>query len=418
MKQKNKIPNGWDIAKLNKIVNPIGNLNNTRDDLTTTPQSVMYIHYGDIHTNSIREKLDLKEDTLPYLLDTKLSNNTNDILLQKGDIIITDASEDYEGIGKAVEIVNTNNKKIVSGLHTIVLRPIKNVMATGFGSYILQNKETSKKLKSISQGTKVISISLSLIKNLDIILPPIPEQEKIVEILETWDKAIETTKKLIEQKQLQKKYLMQKLLTGKIRLKNFNDKWKKTTIGKECDFISGFSFSTSDFTTKGIMLIRISNILNEKIYVDNENEIFLPQDFYKKYINFSIRKKDLLIAMSGATTGKLAINNICNKMLLNQRVGIIRAVKCNQDFINQYLFVFKRQFLNMSYGGAQPNLSSNDIKKICIYIPSNIKEQEEIANILTKADEEIDLLKQKLEKLKEQKKGLMQKLLTGKIRVC
>ena len=415
MKQKNKIPKDWQVIKLNNLFETIPNLSNVREDLTDIAQKVMYIHYGDIHTNSIHEKINLKEDTLPYLLDNKIKKDINDMLLKNGDVIITDASEDYEGIAKSVEITNINNKKVVAGLHTIVLRPIKNIVAIGYGSYLLQMPITSKKLKSISQGTKVISISFQLIKDLDLFLPPIKEQEKIVEILELWDKTIETTKKLIEQKKLQKKYLMQKLLTGKIRLKGFKDKWTKYKLGNICNFISGFSFSSEDFCDNGILLVKISNISGGTII--NNEDVFLPLDYIDKYEQIVIKKYDLLIAMSGATTGKLAINNSNKKMLLNQRVGIIRALNCDQVFINQYLFAFRDKFLQMSYGGAQPNISSNDIKKIIVFIPTDIAEQKAIANILSTADNQIDLLEQKLSKLELEKKGLMQKLLTGKIRV-
>ena len=417
MKQKNKIPKDWQVIKLNNLFETISNLSNAREDLTDIAQKIMYIHYGDIHTNSIHEKINLQEDTLPYLLDNKIEKDINDMLLKNGDVIITDASEDYEGIAKSVEITNINNKKVVAGLHTIVLRPIKNIVSIGYGSYLLQMPITSRKLKSISQGTKVISISFQLIKDLDLFLPPLKEQEKIVEILELWDKAIETTKKLIEQKKLQKKYLMQKLLTGKIRLKGFKDRWKKYKLGDVCDFISGFSFSSNDFCDRGILLIKISNISNGKIVLSDE-DVYLPIDYVYKYKQFVIKQNDLLIAMTGATTGKLAINTSNKQLLLNQRVGIIRTLKFNQNFINQYLFAFKNKFLKMSYGGAQPNISSEDIKKIIIYIPQNLTEQKAIADILSTADKQIDLLKQKLSKLELQKKGLMQKLLTGQIRVC
>ncbi|MBR3655346.1 MAG: restriction endonuclease subunit S [Elusimicrobia bacterium] len=267
-----------------------------------------------------------------------------------------------------------------------------------------------------NEASGVPSLSASTIMNIECIVPPIKEQEKIVEILELWDKAIETTKKLIEQKQLQKKYLMQKLLTSKIRMKGFKDKWKKYNLGDICDFISGFSFSSNDFCDKGILLIKISNISNGKIVLSDE-DVCLPIDYIYKYNQFVIKQYDLLIAMSGATTGKLAINTSDKKLLLNQRVGIIRALKSNQNFINQYLFAFKNKFLKMSYGGAQPNISSEDIKKIIIYIPQNLTEQKAIAEVLSTADKQIDLLKQKLSNLELQKKGLMQKLLTGKIRV-
>ena len=96
-----------------------------------------------------------------------------------------------------------------------------------------------------------------------------------------------------------------------------------------------------------------------------------------------------MLARSGATTGKMGVNKSNIPMLLNQRVGIIRAKMSWQSFLNQYLMRFNYKILQMSYGGAQPNIGSNDIKRIKLYIPSDISEQQAIADVLSTADDEI-----------------------------
>lgn len=272
-------------------------------------------------------------------------------------------------------------------------------------------------ITNISTGTRMPRADWDIVSNYPILLPPLAEQEKIAEILSLWDKAIEQTKELIAYKEKQKKGLMQNLLTGKKRLSGFTDEWKTTKLGEVADFISGYSFSSDDFIDKGIALIKISNIQDDNINIDN-NTAYLPMEFKNKYHKFRIKTNDLLIAMFGATTGKMGVFKQENIALLNQRVGIIRAKEnYSQNFLIYILKIYSNKILEMAYGGAQPNISSSDIYKIKINIPISFNEQKAIADILCKADEEIELLKKQLDLYMEQKKGLMQNLLTGKVRV-
>lgn len=296
----------------------------------------------------------------------------------------------------------------------------------GFKNIIVKNNDVNflyylvtknkKELIRKACGSTFLEISKKDIENLKFAIPSLPEQEKIAEILSCWDDGIEKLSALIEKKKIQKKALMQQLLTGKHRLKGFSSPWHEVKLGDICLLISGNAFASDDFQVTEIPLIRISNIDGKNIILD-EDTVYLPNDFLDKYSNFIIQPKDLLLAMSGATTGKMGVNKYSFPMLLNQRVCIIRANKTIQDFINQYLLQYNNKILKMSYGGAQPNIGSTDIKKIKLYIPSDIAEQKAIAEILSKADEEIELLNKKLEAFKLEKKALMQQLLTGKIRV-
>ena len=133
---------------------------------------------------------------------------------------------------------------------------------------------------------------------------------------------------------------------------------------------------------------------------------------------FAIYQNDILVALSGATTGKIGKLKENVVLYLNQRVGKFQpSERLNNDFLYQCLLLQSNFLFLLSGGGAQPNLSTATIKdKVLISLPP-LAEQEKIAEILSEADNEITLLEQKLESLKYQKKGLMQNLLNGKVRV-
>lgn len=191
--------------------------------------------------------------------------------------------------------------------------------------------------------------------------------------------------------------------------------WSVKKLGDVCYLIAGNAFDSNDFVQEGIPLIRISNIDEDKIVL-NENTVFLKESFLKENEKFKVQYNDLLIAMSGATTGKMGINTFLEPMLLNQRVCIIRAKNISQNYLNQYLFTHKKDILKQSYGGAQPNIGNNDIKKIKLLLPP-LCEQEQIAEILGTWDLAIEKLTALIEQKKLLKKGLMQRLLTGKQRL-
>lgn len=411
LENNQKIPEGWSVKKLEDCFSFLKTPSYSRAE-TTDGGEVRYIHYGDIHT---KYHLHVCPTDIDIFVSAEQARKGD--LLKTGDLILLDASEDYEGTTKCIELVDIKeNDKVISGLHTLALRDNTKNFANGFRAYITSIPFVKDLFWKQVSGFKVYGVSKDNLKKLKLIFPPLAEQEKIAEILGTWNEVIEKLSSLIEQKKLLKKGLMQKLLTGKVRLPGFTQPWKEVKLGEITEFISGYSFDSSDFKENGVPLIRISNIKNDKISLDNDS-VFLDLSFLQKYTNYCIKYGDLLLAMSGATTGKMGVNKSNIPMLLNQRVGIIRAKMSWQSFLNQYLMRFNYKILQMSYGGAQPNIGSNDIKRIKLYIPSDISEQQAIADVLSTADDEIDLLNKKLILFKEQKKGLMQQLLTGNIRV-
>ena len=269
------------------------------------------------------------------------------------------------------------------------------------------------------------NLSADIIKNLQIPLPPLPEQKKIADCLSTWDVAIEKQSALINALTDRKKALMQQLLTGKKRLPGFEGKWKEVKLGSICEnFQNGNAFSAKDYKKTGIPIVTMGNInLGGYFYFSESKSNFWIED--KSLERYEIKKGDLIIAMTDVTPeknliGLTSIIDIDRIFYLNQRVGhiILKPKLADTDFIfylsqNSY---WRNQCKAFATLGVQANLGTNDIKNINIKLPS-LSEQTAIAEILATADRELQLQKEKLAQLQTQKKGLMQVLLTGKKRL-
>lgn len=198
-----------------------------------------------------------------------------------------------------------------------------------------------------------------------------------------------------------------------------NGEWILAPIGNYYKVQGGFAFRSSELKKSGIPIIRISNIPSDGIYIDTSNCVCYDRIVNED--NFLIFKGDLLIAMSGATTGKTAIYNQDIRAYLNQRVGLFRSINTR----NYYPYVcqwvrsdyFHSQLKRTLAAGAQPNISGKDIESFIWTYPArndSYAEQKKIADCLSSLDKYIDATKRKLELLKEHKKGLMQRLFPAK----
>ena len=159
--------------------------------------------------------------------------------------------------------------------------------------------------------------------------------------------------------------------------------YKTEAIGKYCGFISGYAFSSNDYIGQSdCTLITIKNI--SKNIITLEEKTFLPSQYYEMYPKFRVLENDLLIAMTGATIGKVGIYNSYEKSLLNQRNGIIRSKILNTFYLMNLLNldIYQKLILRNSVGGAQPNISGKEILKINIPIPP-LQKQKDITNEIT-----------------------------------
>jgi type I restriction enzyme S subunit len=266
------------------------------------------------------------------------------------------------------------------------------------------------------------------------------EQQSIANIIAKNEQAIANTEALIAKYTKIKTGLMQELLTkgidenGNVRTEQTHE-FKDSPLGRipkewECDYLSskvqvqgGYAFKSKDFQTEGVQLIRIGNLYNNQLSL-NRDPIFLPKEFLKTLPQFILNKGDIILSMTG-TAGKrdygFAVQiNIEEKLYLNQRVCkfMFQEAKIDKDFLLNVLhseFYLTKLYESVT-GTKQANLNSDNILEIYVPFPI-IDEQKRISNYLLKVDDFISKSKTELTKLQSLKIGLMQDLLTGKVRV-
>ncbi|MHB0924446.1 MAG: restriction endonuclease subunit S [Bellilinea sp.] len=207
---------GWKPVGINEMFKFLNSANNSRSQLLTSG-TTNYIHYGDIHTKW-ETFLDCDNSNLPYIGENGIEGIDR---LDDGDLIMADASEDYKGIGKSVEIKNIRQKKIIAGLHTLVLRGDKKILADGFKGYLQYIPSFKNSLIKVAVGISVFGISKRNIQDISIFLPDPEEQEVIAKILTDIDNEIAALEKRRVKTALIKQGMMQELLTGKTRLYNY-----------------------------------------------------------------------------------------------------------------------------------------------------------------------------------------------------
>ncbi len=204
----------WEEVRLGDKFDFIKTYSNSRSHLSDVGD-MEYMHYGDIHTK-YKFHIDLSKVILPKISESNIKGTIE--YVKNGDLIIADASEDYADIGKSVEVVNLQDKKVISGLHTFLLRDNDNNFSNGYKGLMLYNQKVAKEIKKIATGISVLGISKTNLSKLYISLPPKQEQQKIAEVLTLADKDIELLKNELEALKEQKRGLMQKLLSGEVRV--------------------------------------------------------------------------------------------------------------------------------------------------------------------------------------------------------
>jgi len=255
-------------------------------------------------------------------------------------------------------------------------------------------------------------LSLKQIQKLKVNIPPLPEQKAIAQVLSTADAAIQTTEKLIAQKELRKKWLMQQLLTGKKRLKGFSGKIEFRLIGQ---FLNEVSERNKDSKVPNVL-----SVTNSRGFI-NQSDQFDRSVASEDASNYKIvRKGQFAYNPSRVNVGSL-------DLLRNFEIGILSPMyvvfETNKAHLlpEYFYFQLKSQWFYghipmFVQGSVRDSLSFDGLCSMKFFVPS-LEEQTAIAQVLQAADKEISLLKAKAEKLREQKKGLMQQLLTGKVRL-
>jgi len=207
----------WERLHFGDLFSFEGGLSVSRENLQMD-EGICYLHYGDIH-KSRKNYIDAKEEAsdLPKLLINYNKLNKN-WLLNDGDIVFVDASEDYEGTGKYVVIKNRENIPFIAGLHTIIARPRKDLIDNEFKRFCFCSELVQRQFSTLANGTSVYGINKNSIRKISFLCPPRPEQAAIASVLSAMDREIALSEEYLDTLNKQKNALMQLLLTGIMRV--------------------------------------------------------------------------------------------------------------------------------------------------------------------------------------------------------
>jgi len=402
----------WEERKFGELFEFLPTNSFSRADLNDENGIVQNIHYGDIHTK-FPTILDCRKIEIPFINeDISLEKIKKDSYCINGDLVIADASEDYKDIGKAIELKNVGEKKLLAGLHTFLVRDKSGLTVEGYRGYMLLNNDLKLQIKKIATGISVLGISKTNLSPLKVNIPPIPEQEKIASFLSQVDKKIGFLEKKQELWKTYKNGMMQQIFTQKLRFKDKNGNnypdWKDKELGKVSDVRDG-THDSPKYIKNGLPLVTSKNLLdNGKIDFKNVNYI-LKSD----YDNINKRSKvdigDILFGMIGTIGNPVMVESD------GFAIKNVALIKESSELKNNYLVqllkseIIARQFYSLNAGGTQKFLALGLIRELEVPIPT-LQEQAEIANFISAIDKKIEQINKEIKINKKFKKGLLQKM--------
>ena len=404
---------GWKIEPLNDVYSFKITNSFSRDKLNYEKGTVKNIHYGDIHTK-FSTHFDITKEKVPYINpDISIDRIDKDNYCEEGDLVIADASEDMDDIGKSIEIINLNNEKLLAGLHTFLARPIDSKITTGFGGHLFKSNGLRIQIKKEAQGAKVLGISKGRLANLDVYYPDDElEQQKIANCLSSLDNIITLEIEKLDLLKDHKKGLLQQLFPAEgetkpqFRFPEFENDgdWKKEEIEGLFRFKQGLQVPTENqFPTKEEGMVRFIRIID----ITSSSEP--PRFIDKPDSDHLIQQRDLFMIRYG-TPGVISIG--LEGVIAN---NLFRLIWKLNSTINSIFWFYafqnmEKKIFSLSSSSSMPAISFSTLNNLDIQFPKNPKEQQKIANCISSADELIVKQMQKIKTLKKHKKGLMQQL--------
>lgn len=401
------IPEDWEVKRLGEITQLLTNgfVGVATPHYTEDPDGITYIQGYNVIEGGFNLRGIKKVTREFHKKNNKSSLLEGDLLtIQTGDIgLTTIVPKDLEG----------------SNCHALIISRFNNSIMPRFMLYYYNSSIGRERFRKIETGTTMKHINTGDLINFLVPVPSIEEQEAIVNLLKLWDTAIAKQTALIEQLTLRKRGLMQQLLTGKKRLKGFEGEWKRIKLGDIAERITrkneednqnvvtisaqrGFVFQT-DFFNKSIASETLDNY-----FLVHKDEFCYNKSYSNGYPMGAIKRLK--------TFDKAVVTTLYICFALKGETTT------NIDFFEQYCEsgILNKELVKVANEGGRAhgllNVTPTDFFNMHMSIPS-IDEQNAIASVLVNADKEINTQKQKLAAMQEEKKGLMQVLLTGKKRI-
>jgi type I restriction enzyme S subunit len=390
------IPWDWEVMSLSELAHIIGG---------GTPSTFVSIYWnGDVNWFTPTEIGYSKYITESVRKITKEGlANCSARVLPKGTILLTTRA----GIGDLA--ILTIEASTNQGFQNLIA---KEGYSNEFLYYLLAIKKNE--LIQNASGSTFLEISPNKVKSIKVAVPTLPEQISIAKALSDADEMIAGLQKLIAKKKLIKQGAMQELLKPK-------KGWEVKKLNDVCWFQEGPGLRNWQFTKSGMKVINVTNLENGVLNLERTTRHISLDEFHKMYEHFEINEHDILVASSGNSYGKVAVVRKQDlPLVMNTSVIRFKPLK-NLDYKFLLIFLksqqFKKQIDLLITGGAQPNFGPVHLNKTLINLPIQITEQNRIATILSDMEIEINSIESKLEKCRKVKQGMMQNLLTGKIRL-
>ena len=390
----------WEEKRLGDVFN-WGTTNSLpRAALTDEGGKIQNIHYGDIHTR-YPILMDQDNEEIPYLVKQFYFPKAlrSEHFCQIGDVLIADASEDYNDVGKAIEIVNLKPQSLLAGLHTLLARPAEKPKVSGFYGQLFASPSVRNQIKKHAQGISVLGISKASLEKIILHIPHPDEQAKIAAFLGAVDDLIAAEVQKLEALKDHKKGLMQQLFPAegktlpKLRFPEFRDapEWKEQPLKKFLDFQQPTAYLVSDpkysnaYETPVLTAGKtfILGYTNEQggIFKDNL-PVIIFDDFTTatQFVDFPFKAKSSAMKILHAKNG-----------------ANIKFMYEAMQMISYEVGVHARHWISK-------------FAPMLVLIPIDLKEQQKIANCLSSMDDLITAQSKKIKLLQDHKKGLMQQL--------
>lgn len=329
--------------------------------------------------------------------------------MHEGDIVFSRVgSVDRNAYVTAIE-----NGWLFSG-RILRLRAKNEKLSTQYLGYYFKSEDTKERIRNVAVGQTMPSLNTKLMNAFKVVLPTIEEQKDIAALLSNMDTLISALEKQISKKKAIKQGAMQELLTGKRRLPGFAGEWEKTVLGTVSSFYTGGTPSKKreDWWNGDIPWISSSDLTEDAITSVNINR-YISKDAVEHSAT-RICPKDAVLVVSRVGVGKVAVAPC--ELCTSQDFTTIVPHRHNPHFLAYMLIPVMKELAMQAQGTSIKGVTVEDIQKIIMLTPT-IDEQNQIVDILANMDSEIEALEQKLEKYSQVKQGMMQQLLTGKIRL-
>ena len=400
----------WDTATIGDFLDFKNGLNKGKEFFGYgTP----IVNYTDVYRkrsltkNDVRGKVNLTRDEI-HRFDA-----------QKNDVFFTRTSETPEEVGMSSVLLDDIDDCVFSGF-VLRGRPKNDMFTPEYCKYCFTTEAVRNAITMGCTYTTRAPTNGKQLSAIEIVVPSKPEQEAIAQSLTDIDELILSLEKLVAKKKAIKQGAMQELLTGKRRLPGFSGEWSKCKLGSLGVFLKGTGISRNDSNSGNLPAVRYG-----ELYTKHQNYVNSYFSHISKEVASNaqrIYRGDILFAASGETKediGKCSAIIYETAAYAGGDILIFRpTTQLDPVFMGTLLNMAdaRKQRAAQGQGDAIVHIHADALSSISIIIP-NIEEQKAIAEILIGMDKEIELLKRKLEKYRQVKQGMMQQLLTGKIRL-